>query len=144
MKKSISIAGLMLVGILAFSNQVHSMGFGGQETIHKIVDVKLKGANSEKLFLGYKTYILFFIAGIYVKDEGYVLGISGSNSKYYPFPSGEELKNFQASGMLPTELPEYSIPFIEYVFGYSLWIILIFSILSNRFKRSKEQPIAQE
>ena len=48
-------------------------------------------------------------------------------SSFYPL-SEEKIKELQQSGLLPSPLPKYSIPLWDYIFGYSLWIILGFAI----------------
>src|SRR5262245_26837938 len=95
--------------------------FGKDETIHFLQDVKLTGPNQETLYLGYMTAIQFFLAGVYVEDEGYVLGVKGESKTFFRVPTGEELKGFQQRGLLPDPLPPYSLNFFDYLFGYSLW-----------------------
>ncbi len=97
--------------------------FGTQEEVTCIQDVSLKGPNDESLCLGYKVSTKFFIAGVYVKDDEYVLGIKGESS-YLPIPEGADLADFRAEGLLPAVFPAYRIPTLDYVVGYSLWIIL--------------------
>ena len=110
--------------------------FGEQEEIRKISDVSLKGGEAEGLFLGYKTRGLFILAGVYVTDGGYVLGVTGDESKYYSFPTGDELREFQASGMLPKELPKYSLSPWDYIVGYSLWLIALAGLLYHLAKKA--------
>lgn len=95
--------------------------FGTEETIHKIEDVKLKGAKNEDLFLGYMVRVKNFLLGLYLEDAGYVLGVKGESKRYYHMPQGEELARFQRAGFLPDPLPRYEIGTLDYVFGYSLW-----------------------
>lgn len=113
------------------------MLFGSDETITCIEKVPLKGAEEESLCLAHMYTKVFFVAGLYVEDNGYVLQIDGSQS-YYPLPEGEELVGFQESGMLPKVFPAYSIPFVEYAFGYSLWIILLFVGAFTLWKSRRE------
>jgi hypothetical protein len=108
--------------------------FGEQENIHKIMDIKLKGAENEALFLGYKTSSYFILAGVYLKDEGYVLGVSEKEGHYYPFPTGEKLQLLQTMGLIPAELPEYSISFWDWFFGYSLWILIFVVVVYSIIK----------
>ncbi|TDR90050.1 hypothetical protein [Enterovirga rhinocerotis] len=95
--------------------------FGTDETVHKIEGVKLKGAKDEALFLGHLTRIRWFLAGVYVEDAGYVLGVEGDSKRFYPMPEGEALTSFQRNGYLPDPLPSYEVPLMERVMGYSLW-----------------------
>ncbi len=101
---------------------------GHFQDIHKIVDVKLKGSNGDKLFLGYMTESYYIEAGVYIKDEGYILGVEGKEGSFYPMPTGNDLKSFQKNGFLPNPLPQYNIPIKDYIIGYSLWIILFLVI----------------
>ncbi len=118
--------------IFFISSPVYAKGgiffFGEQDDIHQIMDIELVGAENEDLVLGYKTHSYFVFAGVYMKDEGYVLGVKGNDSLYYPLPTGVELEQFQSFGYLPNPLPDYEIPLIDWLIGYSLWIILIILI----------------
>ena len=126
--KKISVGLSLLIVSFLMNTSLYAGGipivFGHQENIHKIMDIKLTGENGKKLFLGYKTHSYFLGAAIYIKDQGYVLGVKDSDF-YYPMPKGNDLKKYQKYGMLPKELPQYSIPFIDYIIGYSLWIVLL-------------------
>jgi len=108
--------------------------FGKNETIHKIQDINLKGPDGEQLFLGYKSTSHFFLAGIYLSDDGYVLGVEGKSNLYYPMPEGEKLVELQNTGMLPENLPDYQISIWEYLLGYSLWPILLVALLHTVIK----------
>ena len=57
-------------------------------------------------------------------DDGYVLGLQGDATGYYPMPTGKDLSDLQAEGVLPEPLPPYSISTVDYALGYSLWIFL--------------------
>jgi len=103
--------------------------FGKDETIHFLQDVKVTGPNNESLYLGYMSAIQFFVAGIYVQDEGYVLGVKGDSKKFFHMPDGDQLKSFQQRGLLPDPLPPYSLSFFDYAFGYSLWIVIAVVVL---------------
>lgn len=96
--------------------------FGAKEEIDKIQDIK-----GTEYQLGHKYTLYFFIAGVYLSDDGYVLQPKNAYGTYYP-DSEEDIKIFQRAGLLPSPLPKYSIPIWQYLFGYSLWIILAFAI----------------
>ncbi|MBU0499033.1 MAG: hypothetical protein KJ675_14765 [Gammaproteobacteria bacterium] len=140
MKKLLSAFTLMLATLLAYSTPAYAKGiplyFGEQEEIHKIADVNLKGGEGEDLFIGYRTRGLYLLAGIYVTDEGYVLGVTADGNKYYPLPTRDELKAFQESGLLPEKLPEYSLSPLDYIFGYSLWLIALLGLLYYFMKKA--------
>lgn len=140
------IIGFIGIIFLFTSNSALAKGgiFGMQETIHKIEDIPLKGANGEDLYLGYKTSTFFVLAGVYMTDDGYVLGVSGQSNSYYSLPDKEKLAQFQEARLIPQELPPYQIPLIEYLFGYSLWLLIAGSILyywiKDKFFGKREEP----
>jgi uncharacterized protein len=130
------ILSVLLVAILCFaaSTTAHAkVMFGKDDTIHFLQDVKVTGPNQEALYLGYLTSIQFFLAGLYVKDEGYVLGVKGDSKKFFHMPTGDELKGFQQRGLLPDPLPPYSLGFFDYLIGYSLWIVIAVVVLWGVF-----------
>lgn len=118
------VALLAVLALLAAAPAQAAYKFGTDETINKIEDVKLKGKDDEALFLGYMARTHWFLAGLYVEDVGYVLGVEGQSKRFYQMPQGEELKRFQRDGFLPDPLPKYSLSFFDYLFGYSLWLVL--------------------
>src|SRR5262245_49353943 len=141
------ILSALLVAILCCSaaTAAHAkVMFGRDETVHYLQDVKLTGPNQEALYVGYLTAIQFFLAGVYVEDEGYVLGVKGDSKKFFPMPTGEDLKGYQQRGLLPDPLPPYSLGFLDYVFGYSLWIAIAVVVLWSVFdwKRKKAREAA--
>jgi len=98
--------------------------WGVSDKITCIQDIALKGAQNEDLCLGYMTSTLFLGGGVYLKDKGFVLGIKSAHGSYYPMPSDQEIAEFQSAALLPTPLPAYHISPIDYLFGYSLWIVI--------------------
>ena len=110
---------------------------GKREDFAKIQPVELKGQDGGSLTLGYKTSSYWFVGGLHLSDDGYVLLAPGDT--YYEMPEGAELKAYQEQGLLPDPLPPYQIPAIEYAFGYSLWIILA-AMAAWGFIKSKMSP----
>jgi hypothetical protein len=104
--------------------------FGKDETVECIVDVPLKGPNGESLCVAHKTSTYWFIAGVYLTDDGHVLKITGEEA-YLSMPTGTALGEFQAAGSLPAPLPGYEIPTQQYLLAYSLWIIMGALVLLN-------------
>ncbi len=98
--------------------------FGWDEQIECIQPVQIQGSDGEALCLAYKTSKLFIGAGVYLRDDGYVLRDATKSKSYYPWPDAAKVKQWQTTGKLPDPLPAYSIPFFEYAFGYSLWVII--------------------
>lgn len=111
------------------------MAFGWDETIDCIQDVELKGAEDEPLCVAHKTSKLFVIAGVYVRDDGYVLRKRDDLHSYYPWPDAQQVATWQGSGSLPTPLPSYSVSVADYLFGYSLWLIILGSLVVAGLKR---------
>ncbi|MDP1822469.1 MAG: hypothetical protein Q8L48_04485 [Archangium sp.] len=99
--------------------------FGWDDKIACIQSVGVKGQDDEPLCLAYKTSKLFVGAGVYLKDEGYVLGDPAQKDRFYPWPEQAQVKAWQAEGLLPDPLPGYSIPALEYAFAYSLWLVIL-------------------
>lgn len=97
--------------------------FGKSESIEEIIDVEAKGPNGEDIYLAYKTTGYYFFMGAYMSDDGYVLGIKGSNSFYHL--DEKLIATYQENGLLPTPLPEYKIPFMDWLWGFALWILLL-------------------
>ena len=112
----------ILIPNLASARRIGGL-FGKSERIKEIIDIEGKGPNGEDLYLAYKTTEYFFFMGAYMSDDGYVLAIKGSSS-YYPLDENQITAN-QESGVLPKPLPEYKIPFMDWVSGFSLWIMLL-------------------
>ncbi|HEX4459594.1 MAG TPA: hypothetical protein VIA18_16550 [Polyangia bacterium] len=102
--------------------------FGTDETITCIQHIDVKSPKDESLCLAHKFSKLFFGAGVKLSDEGYVLGVEdgakGKVTSYYRLDAAK-IKDLQSQSMLPTPLPKYEIPTIEYAFGYSLWLVLV-------------------
>jgi|KBSMisStandDraft_5_1062788.scaffolds.fasta_scaffold117322_2 hypothetical protein len=140
----------LIAGFLSLSEaraQVVGLGrIGAQDSIHFIQDVTLKGPQNEALFLGYATRTKMFLAGVYIVDEGYVLGIKDRSSSFYPIPKGAELDRFQQAGLLPNPLPPYRLSVSDYLLGYSLWGILFIAIAWGAggplMRRRKSAPVA--
>lgn len=118
--------------------------FGNEETISCITHVEVKGPKGESLCLAHKTTKVFFGAGVRLVDDGYTLGVEAGNSdklqNYFPI-DGAEMKRLQAEGLVPSPLPSYTIPWYEYAFGYSLWLVVVFavimSVLANVLKKRR-------
>ncbi|WP_394837595.1 hypothetical protein LVJ94_11870 [Pendulispora rubella] len=126
--------------------------FGQQETVTCIVDVEIHGQHDEPLCLAYKTSVFHAGAGVYFRDDGYVLKPRNSAKEvYYPLTQDDILLH-QGEGSLPTPLPAYSIPAFEYVWGYFLWIVIAAVILweigkkrwQARTLRRLQSELAQE
>jgi hypothetical protein len=103
--------------------------FGTEEKLHCISDVKLKGDNGTELCLAYKTSSYSFFAPLYLHDDGYVLAVKSRSDTYGELPQGQDLAALQASGLLPSPLPTYTIPLLDYALGYALPLAIAAAIL---------------
>ncbi|MFD2588918.1 tetratricopeptide repeat protein [Croceitalea marina] len=115
------LAFAILVPNLASARRIGGL-FGKSENIEEIIDLDAKGPNGEDVYLAYKTSGYYFFMGAYMADEGYVLGIRGKTS-YYPLDKNQIIA-YQENGFLPKPLPEYKIPFKDWLWGFALWILL--------------------
>ena len=113
---------VVLLPNLSFARRVGGL-FGKSESVKEIMALEDKGPNGEDVYLAYKTTGFYFFMGAYLSDDGYVLGIRDGSGSYYPLDE-EKILSLQESGLLPTPLPEYKIPFMDWVWGFSLWILL--------------------
>lgn len=109
--------------LLPASAEAAKLHFGPDESLHVIAETRLLDG-SKPLSLCYKTYTYFVLAGVYTTDE-YVLCEGGTSKRYAPLPRGDELAKLQQQGLLPSPLPAYTRPTLDYVFGYSLWLLIV-------------------
>jgi hypothetical protein len=77
----------------------------------------------------YKTTTKYFIGGLYVRDDGYVLSPASDTTRYYPLPTADRLSSFQQQGLLPDPLPPYELGAFAYANGYSLWFVVAITLL---------------
>lgn len=105
------------------------ISFGDKDRLAFLQDVELKGADNEDLFLGKHLSAYSFLGGVSLTDKGYVLGVKKDKKTYYALPEGDELKQLQDEGLLPHTFPEYELSFDDYLFGYGLYIFLLFMAL---------------
>jgi hypothetical protein len=122
---------LFLFAFLAFATlsaptvEARSLRFGEDHRVSRIMDIDLEGPEGEDLYLGHLIKTQFFLLGVYVEDSGYAFGIVGENEGYYPFPDEKLIKKLQVEGALPDPLPAYKLELLDYLFGYSLWLLLL-------------------
>ncbi len=117
---------LLAVVLLALAGEAKAWtAFGTAEDIHPIENVTLTGPDGEALFLGYKTSTVYFLGGVWLSDDGYVLGLQADSARFLDMPPPETLAQFQAQGLVPNPLPPYSLGILDYLNGFSLWIVLV-------------------
>jgi tellurite resistance protein len=96
--------------------------FGSRDEIICLEDVILVENNDQSLCIAEYNVYKFFFAGISTNSK---LVIAHKNENiYYEIPTGSELEYLQNEGFLPNPLPTYSRPILDYLKGYSLWILL--------------------
>jgi hypothetical protein len=128
---------LLITITIVYFNISNAAVFGKQENLHaiKIDDKKIPvSIDDVPCFLGYKTSGYYFLGGLFLKDDGYVLISQGNADNYFPVTK-EDIDSYQNSELLPTPLPTYKIPIVEYLLGYSLWILIIIGILYSVIKK---------
>lgn len=140
------MAVFLFVGVFNSAHAKIPVYFGESDYLEKIEGAPEISEGGTKFALGHRVYIKWLIAGLYLKDEGYIL--LAEKNQYIPL-SAEMIEMLQESGLLPEELPKYSISPDFYLKGYSLWIILIlivgYVIISARGKKDEEtMPKDQE
>lgn len=101
---------------------------GDEQTVHFLQPVTVKGPNGEALDLGYRTTTTWFLLGVAVRPQGYVLVPQGDYRHYFSL-SPDEVKQYQAQGGLPNPLPPYQLSFSDYLTGYSLWIAILIALI---------------
>lgn len=131
--------------LLAVPTASHAAGmFGKDESIHRLQDIDVTSQDGEALFLGYKTTTLFILGGVYITDDGYVYGLRSDSTKFIE-TTPEEIAKFQEQGLLPKPLPPYELGIMDYVIGYSLWVIVLPILLiyfAFVFLKKKAPPLA--
>lgn len=135
MKKLIPAFSFMLM--IGFSAHAHAgkVMFGAQDSIHFVANTTIPGPGTSHLYLGHRVTMHAFLLPYYVESKGLVLGISGESKKYLPLPTGEQLAELQKSGLLPNELPKAELSMFDYVFGYSLELLVLVAIGYPLLKR---------
>ena len=112
--------------VVAFAGQAWAWTpFGTDERITRLEDVGLTTPGGDALFIGYKISTVYFIGGVYVSNDGYVLGLRATPKYYVDMPPPDMLAEFQRKGMLPNPLPPYRMEFGDYLKGFSLWLVVL-------------------
>ncbi len=118
--------GLVVAFVLvAFAGEARAWTpFGTVERVALIEDVTLTTPDGDALYLGYKTSTVYFILGVRVSDDGYVLGLKSKPRHYVDMPPPDKLAEFQKKGLLPDPLPPYRLGIGTYLAGFSLWLVV--------------------
>ncbi|MEI9902151.1 MAG: TerB family tellurite resistance protein [Hyphomicrobium sp.] len=128
------LAAGVLSAWLALPAEAAKLRFGDDETLHVVAPTQL-GTAGKPISLCYKASTYFFVAGVYTTDE-YVLCEGGTSTRYWPMPAAAPLAALQGQGMIPAPLPPYKRDVLDYVVGYSLWLVIAFVVAASYFSRS--------
>lgn len=83
---------------------------------------------TDPTMLCYKYSIQYFILGVAIHDDGYVLSSGDDYYNYYPLDEAK-IRELQTKGVMPDPLPTYSLTWMQYAAGYSLWVLIALVIL---------------
>ncbi len=142
-----------------FAPQAHAAGmFGEEDTFNTIQKITVPDAliaeyklppewAGDKTELVSHTTTLFILAGVNITDKGYAIQIAGSDDYWDLTP--DLTAGLQEVGVLPTPMPKYSIPIIDLLFGYSLWVVIaglavFYGAKALLFRKKKDEPLAAE
>ena len=116
--------------------------FGAEDHLECLQPIPTPSPKGEHLCLGYRFTMHFVGAPVYLTDHGYILKVVGANRYYQLNAAG--IAEGQKEGILPSPLPAYHIPTGYYLFGYSLWpmLLIVFGI-AILGKRRKARIAAQ-
>jgi hypothetical protein len=127
--------------LLAYSaSSAAAILVGNIDNLQRLVPLQLKGKDGESLSLGFRTTRIVIGLGIYIKNQGYVLLPEEGSTLYYPLDD-KQIDDMQADGSLPSTLPEHSLPLIEYIYGYSLWIAIAVISIYIRWDEVRREKI---
>lgn len=123
--------GLLLIGftallMLAETARVKAAGggFGGFDENHRIQDVSSKSKDENSLVLGFLIPKNFFSSGVGMSGKS-APGVEGVFNGWAPHPKREELEIPSLAELRPIPLPGRSVPFLHYLLGFSLCLILL-------------------
>ncbi len=121
---ALTVALMIVVGLSCVTSaNAEKVRFGRSDEIVPLQDVAITRRDGEKLYLGHMISRSIFLLPYHMRDNGYVLGVKGGG-RWYPL-SAQQIRSYQARGLLPDPLPGYQISPLEWVVGYSAWIALI-------------------
>lgn len=134
----------LLVGLLlssaAQARHFGHFGHSENEYIEKIQDLNIPPQvfDGDTVFLAHLVNIhSLFFGGIYLDDEGYVLGSTNDPEAYYPLEA-KTITTLQDNQLLPATMPSYSISMQDYFRGYSFWVVFAGLIIFQRWYRKRK------
>jgi hypothetical protein len=131
---------IVAVGFAANAGSAHAFGLkiGKAESIHHLADITERNEKGRKLNLSFKTTMVWFFGGVYLRDDGYVIGLKDDPKHYYRL-TPEKIAEWQERQILPKPMPKYEISRMDYVYGYSLWIGLVPLVLYVLFASARRR-----
>ncbi len=128
-----------MLGISSQANAGKVM-FGQQDSIHFVANTTIAGPGGGRLFLGHLVTMQAFLLPYYVESKGLVFGISGESKKYIPLPAEQQLSELKNAGLLPKDLPTPELSIFDYVFGFSLELLVLvavgYTVLKSRLSKN--------
>lgn len=121
----LTLTACLLSLLLAAPAHAGKLVFGTSEAVRFVANTTLRGPGGERLFLGRKITTQAFLLPYWAKDDGFVLGISGESSRYFPLPTGADLEKLQDAGFLPRPMPRWEMSGLDWMFGHLLWVTLL-------------------
>lgn len=105
--------------------------FGTEDKIYRIETIQISPelaaemppAWSNGVMLARRATIQWFVLGAWLTDVEYVAVPAGGGETYWSL-NEEQMTALHEIGAISSATPAYSIPTIDYVFGYSLWIAI--------------------
>lgn len=142
------LPGWQLILFCLYGTQAQASVAKSNYEIDWVANTSARGNDGEVLYLGRRLRTDVFLLPYNITDEGFVMGVKGSPTDYYPL-SPERIKELQQNGMLPTPLPGYRIRLIDYLIGNALWmpflILLLYLLLRmTRVVHARKQKFADE
>lgn len=117
----VAITFLALIALFQAPSAEAARGkFGTEDELRFVQETKIKQSGIN-LFLARKIRTENFLLPYMIADEGFVL--ADHNRGYYPLDEAK-IKEFQAQGLLPNPLPPFKLETMDYVMGYSLWLLI--------------------
>jgi hypothetical protein len=129
---------VLCLGVTASAAEARGFGrFGEDQKIHEIQPLTIPASLvaegvlppewNEGAQLGYMVTTHWFVAGLYMSNDGYVIHQPGSD-EYWSLDD-ESVAELQELNVLPDPLPAFQAPVADYAFGYSLWLVITALIL---------------
>lgn len=139
MTRIISMVAAIFISVFGVTNSHAALKFGTEEKIYFVADTTVLGADGEKLYLARKITTHSFLLPFSIHDDGFVMGISGKSTNYYPFPDVSTLKELQEEGLLPKPLPMWKLPILDQILGLSLWVALFGLVIFFGIKKLRSR-----